>query len=99
MEFDITYIPQKAIKGQGMAEFLAAHPVPEDSPLNTDLPDEATLGSQPLPLESPSYPFSTAPQKKTIIVSFKPARRRKEAKTRFRANSRLFTRGYSIFGL
>ena len=40
MEFDITFVPQKAIKVQALAEFLAAHPVPNDSPLITDLPDE-----------------------------------------------------------
>nr|AAK92670.1 putative gag-pol precursor [Oryza sativa Japonica Group] len=40
MEFDITYVPQKAVKGQALAEFLAAHPVPDDSPLITELPDE-----------------------------------------------------------
>lgn len=40
MEFDITYVPQKAIKGQALAEFLTAHPVPDDSSLITDLPDE-----------------------------------------------------------
>lgn len=40
MEFYILYVPQKAIKGQALADFLAAHPVPDDSPLNTDLPDE-----------------------------------------------------------
>ena len=40
MEFDITFVPQKAIKGQALAEFLAAHPIPDDSPLVTDLPDE-----------------------------------------------------------
>ncbi|KAJ0962342.1 hypothetical protein J5N97_030170 [Dioscorea zingiberensis] len=43
MEFDITYTPQKAIKGQALADFLAAHPLPDDSPLNYDLPDEETL--------------------------------------------------------
>ena len=40
MEFDITFVPQKAIKGQALAEFLAAHPIPDESPLVTDLPDE-----------------------------------------------------------
>ena len=40
MEFDITYVPQKAVKGQVLADFLAAHHVPNDSPLVTDLPDE-----------------------------------------------------------
>jgi ribonuclease HI len=40
MEFDITYVPQKAIKGQALADFLAAHPVPDDSPLVVELPDE-----------------------------------------------------------
>jgi hypothetical protein len=43
MEFDITYIPQKAIKGQGLADFLAAHPISPGSPLITSLPDEAVL--------------------------------------------------------
>jgi hypothetical protein len=42
MEYDITFVPQKAIKGQALAEFLAAHPVPDDSPLITNLPDEET---------------------------------------------------------
>ena len=40
LQFDITYVPQKAIKGQALADFLAAHPLPADSPLNDDLPDE-----------------------------------------------------------
>ncbi|XP_020080912.1 uncharacterized protein LOC109704570 [Ananas comosus] len=43
MEFDITYVPQRAIKGQALADFLAAHPVPDDSPLITDLPDEEVM--------------------------------------------------------
>jgi hypothetical protein len=33
MEYDITYVPQNAIKGQALADFLAAHPLPDDSPL------------------------------------------------------------------
>lgn len=37
MEFDITYVPQRAVKGQALADFLAD---PDDSPLVTDLPDE-----------------------------------------------------------
>ncbi|MBV8801981.1 MAG: reverse transcriptase-like protein, partial [Gammaproteobacteria bacterium] len=40
LEFDIEYVPQKAIKGQALADFLAAHAVPDDSPLAVDLPDE-----------------------------------------------------------
>jgi RNase H-like domain found in reverse transcriptase/Reverse transcriptase (RNA-dependent DNA polymerase) len=42
-EFDITYTPQKAIKGQVLADFLAAHPIQDDSPLKCDFPDEETL--------------------------------------------------------
>jgi RNase H-like domain found in reverse transcriptase len=42
-EFDITYTPQKAIKGQALADFLAAHPIQDDSPLKCDFPDEKTL--------------------------------------------------------
>jgi ribonuclease HI len=40
MEFDITYAPQKAIKGQALADFLVAHPILDNSPLVVDLPDE-----------------------------------------------------------
>ena len=43
MEFDITNTSQKAIKGQALADFLVAHPLPDDSPLTCDLPDEKTL--------------------------------------------------------
>lgn len=32
-EFDIIYTPQKALKGQALADLLAAHPIPDDSPL------------------------------------------------------------------
>src|SRR4051812_3255591 len=50
MEFDVTFVPQKAIKGQALAEFLAAHPVPDGSPLVTDLPDEEVFSTK---LEAP----------------------------------------------
>jgi hypothetical protein len=40
MEFDITYVPEKAIKGQALANFLATHPVLDDSTLVIDLPDK-----------------------------------------------------------
>ena len=40
MEYDITYVPQKAVKGQALADFLAAHPLPDDSLLIVELPDE-----------------------------------------------------------
>lgn len=46
MEFDITYVPQRAVKGQALADFLAAHPLPDDSPLVTDLPDEEVMTSE-----------------------------------------------------
>lgn len=29
-QFDIIYVPQKAVKGQALADFLAAHPIPSD---------------------------------------------------------------------
>ena len=34
------FTPQKAIKSQALAEFLAAHPIPEHSKLHEDIPDE-----------------------------------------------------------
>ena len=39
-QYDMTFIPQKAIKGQALADFLAAYPVPESSKLHEDIPDE-----------------------------------------------------------
>ncbi|KAK2976716.1 hypothetical protein RJ640_013972 [Escallonia rubra] len=39
-QFNIKYVPQKAVKGQALVDFLAAHPVPDYSPLILDLPDE-----------------------------------------------------------
>ena len=33
----LSIIPQKAVKGQALAEFLAAHPVPEHSKLHEDI--------------------------------------------------------------
>jgi len=36
----MTFVPQKAIKGQSLANFLAAHPVLETSKLYIDIPDE-----------------------------------------------------------
>jgi ribonuclease HI len=45
-EFDITYVPQKAIKGRALADFLAAHPIPDDSPLSCDFPNEEVMNIQ-----------------------------------------------------
>jgi RNase H-like domain found in reverse transcriptase len=43
IEFDITYMLQKAIKGQTLTDFLAAHTVQDNSPLKCDFLDEETL--------------------------------------------------------
>ncbi|XP_010263948.1 PREDICTED: uncharacterized protein LOC104602077 [Nelumbo nucifera] len=40
LEFDIIYVPQKAVKGHALADFLADHPIPVDWELSEDLPDE-----------------------------------------------------------
>jgi len=39
-QYDMTFVPQKAIKGQALADFLAAHQVPESLKLHEDIPDE-----------------------------------------------------------
>jgi len=36
----MTFVPQKAIKGQALTDFLAAHPVSETLKLHEDIPDE-----------------------------------------------------------
>ncbi|KAK4409603.1 Transposon Tf2-12 polyprotein [Sesamum angolense] len=42
-QFEITYVPQKAVKGQVLADFLADHPMPAEWELSDDLPDEDVL--------------------------------------------------------
>ena len=39
-QYEMKFMPQKAVKGQAVADFLAEHPVPETSKLYEDLPDE-----------------------------------------------------------
>jgi len=39
-QYDMLFVPQKAVKGQTLADFLAAHPVSESSKLHEDIPDE-----------------------------------------------------------
>ncbi|KAL0358270.1 UNVERIFIED_CONTAM: hypothetical protein Sangu_0676400 [Sesamum angustifolium] len=42
-QFEITYVPQKAVKGHVLADFLADHPMPAEWELSDDLPDEDVL--------------------------------------------------------
>ena len=39
-QYEMQFMPQKAIKGQALADFLADHPVLESSKLYKDIPDE-----------------------------------------------------------
>ncbi|XP_027178001.1 uncharacterized protein LOC113777160 [Coffea eugenioides] len=39
-QFEIIYVPAKAVKGQILADFLADHPVPAEWELTDELPDE-----------------------------------------------------------
>jgi hypothetical protein len=42
-EYTISYIPTKAVKGQVVTDFLAAHPVTESEEINVDFPDEQVM--------------------------------------------------------
>ncbi|XP_070050677.1 uncharacterized protein [Nicotiana tomentosiformis] len=42
-QFEIVYIPQKAIKGQALADFLADHLIPDDWELTNELPNEDAM--------------------------------------------------------
>ena len=42
-QFEIVYTPQKAVKGQALADFLAEHPIPYDWELSDELPDEDAM--------------------------------------------------------
>lgn len=40
-QYDIIFVPQKAVKGQALAVLLGAHPLRENFKLQEELPDEA----------------------------------------------------------
>ncbi|XP_058220656.1 uncharacterized protein LOC131330914 [Rhododendron vialii] len=42
-EFEIVYVPQKALKGQALANFLADYPIPADWEIFEEFPDEDML--------------------------------------------------------
>ena len=48
-QYDLIYVPQKAIKGQALGDFLADHPIPNEWELNDDLPGEKVLAINILP--------------------------------------------------
>ena len=39
-QYDMSFVPQKTVRGQALADFLAAHPVLKMSKLHTDILDE-----------------------------------------------------------
>ena len=49
-QYDLIYVPQKAIKGQVLADFLADHLIPNEWELNDDLPGEEVFVVDILPL-------------------------------------------------
>ena len=65
-QFDIRYLLQETIKGQALADFLAEHPLPKDSPLRDDLPDE------------PAYNVETSSSNATWDMYFDGATRTNE---------------------
>ncbi|XP_020272036.1 uncharacterized protein LOC109847203 [Asparagus officinalis] len=42
-QFDIVYVPQKAVKGQVLADFLAAHALPGEKEIEDDLPNDEVM--------------------------------------------------------
>ncbi|KAG9446524.1 hypothetical protein H6P81_012652 [Aristolochia fimbriata] len=48
-EFEINFVPQRAIKGQAVANFLADHPVPGEWELTEEFPDEEIFLVEVLP--------------------------------------------------
>ncbi|XP_038695503.1 uncharacterized protein LOC119992783 [Tripterygium wilfordii] len=48
-EFDITFVPQKAIKGQALADFLADYPIPAEWELPEEFSDEEVFFTDVIP--------------------------------------------------
>jgi len=47
---DLVYVPQRAVKGQALADFLVYHPIPDNWELNDDSPGEDVFVIDILPL-------------------------------------------------
>ncbi|XP_038885779.1 uncharacterized protein LOC120076069 [Benincasa hispida] len=54
-QYDIVYVPERPVKGQALADFLADHPVPSDWKLSEDLPDDEVLFTETSGLSCPSF--------------------------------------------
>ncbi|GAA0154397.1 hypothetical protein LIER_12390 [Lithospermum erythrorhizon] len=48
-QFEIVYVPQKAVKGQVLTDFLADHPLPTEWELCEELPDEDVMNMEVMP--------------------------------------------------
>ena len=48
-QHDLVSVPQKAVKGRALADFLADHPIPDEWELNDDLPGEGVFFVDVLP--------------------------------------------------
>ena len=48
-KYDLAYVPQKAVKGQALADFLADHPVPSDWEYSDDFLDEDVFYIEVMP--------------------------------------------------
>ncbi|PKI45793.1 hypothetical protein CRG98_033800 [Punica granatum] len=42
-KYDIEYVPRTSVKGQAIADHLAEFPIEDDTPINSDFPDEGIL--------------------------------------------------------
>ena len=49
-QYDLIYMPQKAVKGQALADFLTDHPIPDNWELNDDIPGEEVFFIDIIPL-------------------------------------------------
>jgi len=49
-QYDLVYMPQKAVKGQALADFLTDHPIPDNWELNDDIPGEEVFFIDIIPL-------------------------------------------------
>ena len=48
-QYDLAYVPQKVVKGQALADFLANHPIPFDWEFSDDFPDEDVFYIEEMP--------------------------------------------------
>ncbi|KAM2549289.1 hypothetical protein TB1_013673 [Malus domestica] len=72
-QYEIIYVPAKAIKGQALADFLADHQIPADWKISDDLPDEEVFYIDIFPTWTIELCFNNVAEYQSLIIGLQMA--------------------------